>query len=88
MAPTAWASANLALEKGCMTCHGEPPRGKTPSFASIASGYARYQGQEDQIKRLSLELCQRHLFGGVAAHERMNPAQAEVFVRWLVDGGH
>ena len=86
-APAARASAHLALEKGCMSCHGEPPRGKAPSFANIARGYAKHRGQEDQIKRLALELCRQHMFGGVAAHERMSPAQAEVFVRWLVDGG-
>lgn len=87
LAPPAWASANLALEKGCMKCHGEPPRNQAPSFSQLARDYAPYRGQEQKIQSLSKELIRHNLFGNVDAHERLSPQEATVFVRWLVDGG-
>jgi cytochrome c551/c552 len=81
------ASANLALEKGCMSCHGTPPRGKAPTMSELATRYAPYRGNETEIARLSAHLREHHLFGGVPAHERLSAEEAERFVRWLVDGG-
>ncbi|MFN3496596.1 MAG: c-type cytochrome [Hydrogenophaga sp.] len=84
----AHASMNLALDKGCLSCHGTPPRGKAPTMAQLAADYAKHQGQEEQIQHLSSQLRERRLFGGVAAHERLSAEDAECFVRWLVGGGH
>lgn len=82
------ASMNLALEKGCLSCHCTPPRGKAPSVADLASRYARAKGDEAEIARLSAHLREHHLFGGVPAHERLSADEAERFVRWLAAGGH
>lgn len=82
------ASMNLALEKGCLNCHGTPPRGKAPTMADLASRYAPAKGDEAEIARLSIHLREHHLFGGVPAHERLNADEAERFVRWLANGGH
>ncbi|WP_310565302.1 c-type cytochrome [Hydrogenophaga sp.] len=81
------ASMNLALEKGCLSCHGSPPRGKAPTMAELASRYATARGNEAEITKLSAHLREHHLFGGVPAHERISAEEAERFVRWLVDGG-
>lgn len=88
IAPAAEASMNLALDRGCLSCHGTPPRGNAPTIAQLAAGYTKYRGQDDQIQRLSNHLREHHLFGGVAAHQRLSAEDAECFVRWLVDGGH
>ena len=36
----AQASMNLALDKGCLNCHGTPPKGKAPTLAELAARYA------------------------------------------------
>jgi cytochrome c551/c552 len=84
---TATASMNLALEKGCLSCHGTPPRGKAPTMAELAGRYAAAKGNEAEITKLTAHLREHHLFGGVPAHERLSAEEAERFVRWLVDGG-
>lgn len=84
---TAQASMNLALDKGCLGCHGTPPRGKAPTMAELATRYASAKGNEAEIEKLSAHLREHHLFGGVPAHERLSADEAERFVRWLVDGG-
>lgn len=83
----AQASMNLALDKGCLSCHGTPPRGKAPTMAELATRYAAFKGNEPEIAKLSAHLREHHLFGGVPAHERLSAEDAERFVRWLVDGG-
>lgn len=83
----ALASMNLALDKGCLSCHGTPPRGKAPTFAQLADRYAPLKGQEDQVAAKIEHLREHHLFGGVPAHERLSAEEAGRFVRWLVDGG-
>jgi cytochrome c len=72
------ASLNLALDKGCLGCHGTPPRGKAPTMAELATRYATVRGNEAEIAKLSDHLREHHLFG---------TEEAERFVRWLVDGG-
>jgi cytochrome c len=81
------ASMNLALDKGCLSCHGTPPRGKAPTLAELATRYAPAKGSEAEISKLTEHLREHHLFGGVPAHERLSAEEAERFVRWLVDGG-
>lgn len=84
---TAQSSMTLALDKGCLNCHGTPPRGKAPTLDDLAARYASARGNEADIARLSTHLREHHLFGGVPAHERLSAEEAERFVRWLVDGG-
>lgn len=82
----ATASMNQALEKGCLNCHGTPPRGQAPNIAELAAHFARAKGNEAEMARLSGRLREHHLFGGVPAHERLTAEEAERFVRWLADG--
>jgi cytochrome c len=82
----AHASMNLALDKGCLSCHGTPPRGKAPALAELATRYATAKGNEAEVSKLIEHLREHHLFGGVPAHERLSTEEAERFVRWLVDG--
>ena len=84
---SAQASMNLALDKGCLNCHGTPPCGKAPTVAVLAERYASARGNEAEITRLATHLREHRLFGGVGAHERLNAEDAERLVRWLVDGG-
>ena len=84
---TGQASMNLALDKGCLSCHGTPPRGKAPTMAELAARYTAFKGNEAEIAQRSEHLREHHLFGGVPAHERLSAEDAERFVRWLVDGG-
>ncbi len=84
----AQASMNLALDKGCLNCHGTPPRGKAPTMAELATRHASAKGNEAEIAKLTAHLREHHLFGGVPAHEQLSAEEAERFVRWLVDGGH
>ncbi len=81
-------SMNLALDKGCLSCHGTPPRGKAPTIADLAARMASAKGNDAETAKLSERLREHHLFGGVPAHERLSAEEAERFVRWLVDGGH
>lgn len=84
----AQASSQLALDKGCYSCHGEPPRRNTPSFAALAADYAKYRGQTDAARRLADKLRAGSLFGHVAAHERMSQEECEALMRWVIDGAH
>ncbi|MEK9952679.1 MAG: hypothetical protein VW687_11060 [Curvibacter sp.] len=86
VAPPAQASAQLALERGCYSCHGEPPRRGVPSMARLAADYARYRGQPDAPRQLAEKLRAGGLFAHIAAHERLDPADCETLMRWLIDG--
>lgn len=80
------ANAQLALEKGCYGCHGEPPRRGAPTFAQLAAGYARYRGQLEAPRKLADKLREGGLFGHIAAHERISPYECELLMRWIIDG--
>lgn len=82
----AQASPQLALEKGCYSCHGEPPRRGVPSMAQLAADYARYRGDGDAPRRLADKLREGTLFGHIAAHERVSPQECEALMRWLIEG--
>lgn len=78
----------LAADRGCYNCHGEPPRRNVPSFKDIAAGYARYRGRLDAAAELQLveRLRGGSLFSHIAAHERLGDEDARVLIRWLVEG--
>lgn len=86
VAPTVQASAQLALDKGCYSCHGEPPRRNAPSMAQLAADYARYRGQPDAPRKLADQLREGSLFAHIAAHERLSAEECEALMRWLIDG--
>lgn len=82
----AWASSQLALEKGCYSCHGEPPRRGTPTFPALATAYAQYRGQAEAPRRLADKLREGSFFGHITAHERISPQECEALIRWIIDG--
>ncbi len=82
----AQASSQLALDKGCYSCHGEPPRRNTPSMAQLATDYARYRGQPDAPRQLAEKLRAGGLFAHIAAHERLSLEDCETLMRWIIEG--
>ncbi len=82
----AQASSQLALDKGCYSCHGEPPRRNAPGMAQLATDYARYRGQADAPRRLADKLREGGLFAHIAAHERLSPEECEALMRWIIEG--
>ncbi|KRH98775.1 c-type cytochrome [Curvibacter sp. PAE-UM] len=82
----AQASSQLALDKGCYNCHGEPPRRNAPGMAQLATDYARYRGQADAPRRLADKLREGGLFAHIAAHERLSPEECEALMRWIIEG--
>ncbi len=86
MASAVHASAQLALDKGCFACHGDPPKKSAPTFEQLAREFARYQGQPDQELKLADKLREGHIFGGVQAHENLSVENARALVHWIVQG--
>ncbi len=82
----AQASSQLALDQGCYSCHGEPPRRSAPTMAQLAADYARYRGQPDAPRKLADKLREGGLFAHIAAHERLSAEDCETLMRWLIDG--
>jgi cytochrome c len=82
----AQANSTLALDKGCYSCHGSPPRKSAPTFEQLASNYAKYQGNAEAAITLADKLHQEHVFGGIRAHEQLSPESALLLVRWIIDG--
>ncbi len=83
---TAQASAQLALDKGCFACHGDPPKKNAPTFDQLAKDFARYQGQTEQELKLAEKLREGHIFGGIQAHENLSVENARSLVRWIIQG--
>jgi cytochrome c len=87
-ASTTQAQESLALEKGCFTCHGNPPKKNAPTFKQLATAYAKYQGQSDAAARLANELTKGHIFGGIKAHETLTPESALLLIHWIIAGAN
>lgn len=85
-ASNAQANAQLALDKGCYSCHGKPPKKNAPTFEQLAADYAQYRGQSDAAARLASKLHEGYVFGGINAHERLTQESALVLVRWIIEG--
>lgn len=86
LASNAQANAQLALDKGCYSCHGNPPKKNAPTFEQLAANYAKYQGQSDAAVRLASKLHEGYVFGGINAHERLTQESALALVRWIIEG--
>lgn len=80
------ASSTLALDKGCYSCHGDPPRRGAPTMAQLATDYARYRGRPEAARQLADKLRAGGLFGHIAAHERLDTEECEVLMRWIIEG--
>jgi cytochrome c len=79
----------LAADRGCYNCHGEPPRRGVPSFRELVVRYAPHRGKLDAAaeRKLVDRMHDGSLFSHVAAHERLSEEEAHLLVRWLVAGG-
>lgn len=84
LAGPAHADAALALDKGCFSCHGDPPRGKAPTMAALAQRYATLSAAE--LAARAERLCEHRLIGGIAAHEKLTPEESLRLVRWIAAG--
>ena len=83
---SAWGSAQLFMDQGCLNCHGNPPRGKAPTLERLVAQYAPLRDQPDVLRRKADKLCEHALIGGIAAHERLTPEQSLTLLRWIADG--
>lgn len=80
-------AAQMAADKGCYNCHGEPPRRNVRAFTEIAKAYRAYASQPAAVAQAVERLHHGSLFSHVAAHERLSDEEAAALVHWLVDGG-
>ena len=83
---TAHASTQLALDKGCMNCHGNPIRQHVPNFEQLASHAAKYRDQPGADQKLADKLRAHELFGNVTGHETLTPESALALARWIIGG--
>ena len=82
----AQSASALALDKGCYSCHGSSPRKNAPTFDQLAKDYAKYQGQTATEVTLAEKLHEKHLFGGIKAHEQLTQENAALLVHWIIEG--
>ena len=85
-AAPAYADMQLAADKGCYNCHGDPPKKKAPTFAQLAADYAKYGSDEAALHQLADKLRSGSIFSHADAHERLNDADALRLVRWIASG--
>lgn len=82
----AWASSQLAVEQGCTSCHGSPPRGDAPTFSQLADKYARFRDVSQAEVKLADKLRKPPLLGGIGAHERVSEESARALMQWIIQG--
>ncbi len=82
----AMASQQLASDLGCYNCHGNPPKGKAPTFPQLAERYARSRGDAKGQDKLADKLRDGSIFSHIDAHERLSPEVAGQLVRWISEG--
>lgn len=81
------ASSQLALDKGCYKCHGNPPKKNAPTFAELTERYARLRNNAGAESALIEKLRQGTFFGHIDAHERLSQKDAQQLIRWIMKGG-
>lgn len=85
-AGSGWADQQLAADKGCYGCHGEPPKKGAPTFAQLAQRYVKHQTNAARLHELADKLREGSIFGHVNAHERLDHETAERLVTWIAAG--
>jgi cytochrome c len=86
VANSAHATAQLALDKGCYSCHGSPPKKNAPTFEKLALDYAKYKNVPSADAELAGKLREGHMFGGIQAHERLSEENALLLIQWIIQG--
>jgi cytochrome c len=76
----------LALDKGCLNCHGSPPAKRASSFAELARRYEKVNGNTAELHRLAERLREGSILGHINAHERLDHDTAEQLVTWIATG--
>lgn len=82
----AWASSQLALEQGCFSCHGSPPRADAPTFSQLAGKFARDRDVSQAEIKLADKLRKVPMIGDIGAHERVSEESARALMRWIIQG--
>jgi cytochrome c len=85
----AWASAELAQQKNCMSCHNVARKVVGPAFKDVA---AKYAGQADAVEKLTQKVRQggSGVWGAMfmPAMQNANPAvseaEAKTLVQWIL----
>lgn len=85
-AMSAHADMQLAFDKGCYNCHGDPPKKKAPTFAQLAADYAKHRDDPAAQARLCDKLRTGSIFGHIDAHERLSADDSARLVRWIAEG--
>jgi cytochrome c len=83
----AQASSQLALDKGCYSCHGARQRGDAPTFERLSSRLQKLRGDEAAQQRWIEKYRAGEPLEHITAHEQLTPEAARALVRWLIDGG-
>lgn len=87
-APLAAQTARqMAADRGCHNCHGEPGRSNVRTFAQLAAAYAPLRSQPDAQQKALERMHHGSMFSHIAAHERLSEEDAAALVRWLFEGG-
>lgn len=78
--------ASLAVEKGCLNCHGNPPRGDAPSFRRLQQRAAGREGEQDAIARHWIDEMRASGSGwsAIVGHRQLSDASARALADWLV----
>lgn len=88
-AAVAAQAAQLALDKGCYSCHGTTPRGNAPSMKALSEQLARKPGADPAAQQsYTQRLVRCEGMTRVGAHQQLSAEEAGLLVRWLAAGGH
>jgi len=82
----AQASAALAVEHGCINCHGLYLRDEAPNFERTSSRLAKYKGDAVAEQKFVESFRTGQMFGHIDAHERLSAESAKALIHWLVEG--
>ena len=83
-----FASATLALENGCFSCHGAQLRGEAHSFAHMATKLSRLKGNAIAQAEFADKYRSGQPLERIHAHERLSANTAQLLVHWLAEGAH
>jgi cytochrome c len=86
LSTAAQASSQLAVEKGCYSCHGAQGRGEAPSFERLAAKLAGLKDDAAAEQKFVDKYRAGEAFERVDTHERLSPASAKLLIHWLVTG--
>jgi cytochrome c len=82
----AHASAELAKQRNCMTCHAVSNKIIGPSFKDVAAKYAGQKGAEEKLAQKILK-GSSGVWGGPAvmpANAQVSEAEAKTLVKWIM----